>query len=180
VKLKAVLIAGLALLALAGAAKASGVLDKDHKDAGYDVVEARTTQLERALEKRAAQGDEGLTASARAATRGPRGPRGARGPKGAKGANGPAGVPGTFGSISVVSSPSIFLCSFFSGACAVGSVQAVCPPGTTLVGGGYTGAGIVTTVTWSAPVANAWGIIAVNLDEVPVSNLKAVAECATH
>jgi len=33
-------------------------------------------------------------------------------------------------------------------------------------------------VTWSAPVGNAWGIIAVNLDEVPVTGLKAVAECA--
>jgi hypothetical protein len=54
-----------------------------------------------------------------------------------------------------------------------------CPPGTVLTGGGYTGAGIVTTVTWSASVGNAWAIIAVNLDEAPVSNLKAVAECAS-
>jgi hypothetical protein len=78
-----------------------------------------------------------------------------------------------------VEGPSVFLCSSEAGSCAVGSAVVDCPPGTMLTGGGYKGAGIVTTVTWSAPLGNGWGVIAVNLDEVPVAALKPVAECAS-
>jgi hypothetical protein len=78
-----------------------------------------------------------------------------------------------------VDSPSAFLCSFEAGACAVGSAKVECPAGTALTGGGYTGAGILTTVTYSAPVGNGWGVIAVNFDEVPVTGLKATALCAS-
>jgi hypothetical protein len=49
-----------------------------------------------------------------------------------------------------------------------------------MIGGGYTGAGIITTVTYDAPSgANSWGVIGVNLDEFPVANFKAVAQCAS-
>jgi Collagen triple helix repeat (20 copies) len=178
-KLKAVVLAGLAVLALAGVAKAAGMIG-GHSNPAYDVVEEKTKRLEAKLE---AQGDQGATASlARPGRRGPRGPKGARGlrgPKGATGATGPAGPKGTFGAVTSYASAPVLLCSFEAGSCAVGSTKIECPPGTILTGGGYTGAGMVTTVTWSAPVGNSWGVIAVNLDEVPVAGLKAVADCAS-
>jgi hypothetical protein len=89
------------------------------------------------------------------------------------------GPKGTFGTITSVASLPVFLCSFESGSCAVGSARAECPAGSTLIGGGYTGAGIVTTVTYDAPSSNGWGVVAVNLDEVSVSGLRAVAQCAS-
>lgn len=165
-------VAAVALLAAAGIAQASGIVGTSHGDPAYDLVEQRVDQLERRLNLRASR-DE---ASISAVRRGPRGPRGAKGPKGAAGV---PGAKGTFGSMVSVDSSPTFLCAFSTGSCAVGSTAATCPPGTILTGGGYKGAGIVTTVTWSAPVGNAWSIIAVNLDEVSVSGLRAVAECGT-
>jgi hypothetical protein len=176
-KLTAVL-AAVALLA-AGVAQASGALSGGHEDASYDAAQAKVERVE----EKFAKADGPAAVAAR--PRGQRGPRGPRGPRGAKGAagpigpSGPSGPKGTFGSVKSVDGPSVFLCSFEAGSCAVGSAVADCPPGTTLTGGGYKGAGIVTTVTWSAPVANGWGVIAVNLDEVPVTALRPVAECAS-
>jgi hypothetical protein len=158
-------------------AQASGVLAGAHEKPGYDAAEAKADRLEAALEQQA-KGGPGANARPQG-RRGPRGPHGPRGPQGPQGAVGPTGPKGTFGSVVAVSGPATFLCAFESGSCAVGATRAECPTGTTLTGGGYTGAGIVTTVTWSAPVGNAWAIIAVNLDEAPVSNLRAVAECAS-
>lgn len=171
-RVKAALFLGVALaVAIAGVAKATGVFEgQGHQDASYDVVEAKVSRLEGRFEAREAPGPGSVAA------RPQRGPRGKRGPRGPQGQAGPKG---TFGSVVTVNGPSTYLCSFGVGGCAVGSTEVSCPPGTTLVGGGYTGAGIVTIVTWNAPVANSWGIIAVNLDEVPVSNLKAVATCAS-
>jgi hypothetical protein len=174
--LKVVLLTCLALLAIGGIAKASGLIG--HKDSKLDEVAQRTQALEQGLKKA-----DGATAShAQRGPRGPRGPKGAPGPKGAagaKGATGLTGPKGTFGAIVSVASAPAFLCSFESGSCAVGSARAECPPGTTLIGGGYTGAGIVTTVTYNAPAANGWGIVAVNLDEVSVTGLRAVAQCGS-
>jgi hypothetical protein len=48
-----------------------------------------------------------------------------------------------------------------------------------VTGGGYSGAGIVTTVTYSARSGNGWGVVAINLDEVSVSGLRAEALCAS-
>lgn len=172
---KVIVLAVLALLSVAAVAKASGVIGGGHENSAYDVVEAKAEALEQKLKARAGSGPADVAARP---ARGPRGPRGARGPKGPKGAIGPVGPKGTFSSVANVIGPPLFLCSFESGGCAVGTTQATCPPGTILTGGGYTGAGILTTVTWSAPVGNSWAIIAVNLDEVPVTNLKANAECA--
>jgi hypothetical protein len=173
-RLKVVGIVLAALLVIVTGAKASGVIGVGHEDDRYDSVEAKAERLAQKLEAQAGEGPVG--AAERPGRRGPRGPRG---PKGAHGAQGPAGPQGTFGSVISVNSSPVFLCSFEAGSCAVGSTRADCPPGTVLTGGGYTGAGIVTTVTWSAPVGNSWGVIAVNLDEVPVNGLKAVAECAS-
>lgn len=175
--LKAGAVFAVVALLAAGAAQASGVFADGHEDPSYDAAEAKAGRLEVKLVKQAEGASE---VSARPqGRRGPRGPRGFRGPRGPVGPTGATGPKGTFGSVSTVAGPSTFLCSFEAGACAVASTRVECPPGTILTGGGYTGAGIVTTVTWSAPVGNAWAIIAVNLDEVPVSNLKAVAECAS-
>jgi hypothetical protein len=172
-KLKVVAGVVLALGALAAVAGAAGVFK--HQDPAMDNLQAKQERLEARFDAKAL-GPAGAEAGAARVQRGKRGQRGARGPRGARGAAGPKG---TFGTITEVEGPSTFLCGFFVGSCAVGSTQATCPPKTTLVGGGYTGAGIVTTVTWSAPVGNSWGIIAVNLDEVSVSNLRAVAQCAS-
>jgi Collagen triple helix repeat (20 copies) len=178
----------VAMLATGGVAEATGVFK--HSDPEMNSVQQKQEALEGQLE--AAGGgnlsDQALSGGARG-PRGPRGPQGKKGaqgatgpkgPSGATGATGPTGPTGTFGSITTVSSTPSYLCSWEAGACAVGSARVECPAGTTLVSGGYTGAGIVTTVTFSAPSGNAWGIVAVNLDEVPVPNLRAVAQCATH
>jgi hypothetical protein len=161
-----------ALLAVAGVAQAAGVFQGGHKDPAADAAEAKSDRLEAKFE---AEAQQPQAASARPGRRGPRGSRGPRGPKGAKGATGPKG---TFGSVLSYASAGIVLAPYGSPG-AVGSTRVECPPGTLLTGGGYIGAGILTTVTWSASVGNAWGIIAVNLDETFVTGLKAVAQCAT-
>lgn len=187
-KFKVGLCTVIAVLATAGVAEATGVFK--HSDPEMNNVQQKQEMLEGQLEAVGGRNlsGEALSRGTRGARgpRGPRGPHGQRGPqgptgpKGATGATGPTGATGTFGSITTVSSAPAYLCSWEVGACAVGSTHVECPPGTTLVGGGYSGAGIVTTVTYNAPSGNGWGIVAVNLDEVPVATLRAVAQCATH
>lgn len=177
-----------ALMALGGAAKAAGVFE--HSDPQMNVLERKQQVLEGRFEGRAAELASALRSER--GPRGPKGPRGARGPQGpngatgpkgatgATGAPGPTGATGTFGTVTNVAGPPVYLCSFEL-SCAVGSASVTCPPGTTLVGGGYQGAGIVTTVTYDAPgPPNGWGLVAINLDETPVATLRAVAQCATH
>lgn len=177
-KLKLIGIAVAGLLAFAGVAQATDMFE--HDDQRLDSLQKRAQQLALTLQR------QPEAASTSRAQRGPRGRRGAQGtrgpqgPRGLQGSQGPQGPAGTFGSVISVDSSAAFLCSFESGACAVGSARAECPPGTTVTGGGYTGAGIITTVTYSARAGNGWGIVAVNLDEVPVSGLRAQAFCASH
>jgi hypothetical protein len=184
-KLRVGLCTAIAVLAFAGAAEATGVFK--HSDPEMNTVQQKQEELEGRLEAAGGQVVSGDALSRRdRGPRGLRGPHGERGrqgpagPKGATGATGATGPAGTFGTITSVSSAPVFLCAFETGACAVGSAHVECPPGTSLIGGGYTGAGLVTTVTYDAPSGNAWGIVAVNLDEVPVTALKAVAQCAAH
>ena len=181
-KIKVFVLSCMALLALAGIAKAAGVLG--HDDPQLDSLAQRTGELERSLREPTAT----TSVSARRGPRGfrgPQGPRGATGPKGATGATGATGAKGatgpkgSFAAVGSFASAPTFLCSFETGSCAVGSARAECPPGTSVIGGGYTGAGIVTTVTYSAPSGNGWGIVAINLDEVSVPSLRAVAQCAS-
>lgn len=182
-----VLVCGCAaLLALAGVAQAAGAFR--HSDPKMNALEQEQQALEGRLGAKAGELADALKKPQRGprgrqGPRGPRGPQGPTGPKGATGATGATGAPGpagTFGNITSTSSVGTYLCSYETGVCAVGSTRAECPPGTTLVGGGYSGAGLVTTVTYNAPSGNGWGIVAINLDEIPVSGLKAVAQCATH
>ncbi len=167
-KLKLLIACIIGALAFAGVAQAAGLFA--HEDNRMDQLQQRSTQLAQGLRQPSA----GISAR-----RGPRGPKGARGARGPVGPQGPAGAQGAFGGLLSVDSPPAFLCSFEAGPCAVGSARAECPPGTAVVGGGYLGAGIVTTVTYDARSGNGWGIVAVNLDEVPVSGLRAEAICAS-
>jgi hypothetical protein len=176
-KIKLIVTAMAGVLAFAGVAQATGAFR--HEDPQLDRLEDQAQKLASALQR---SDDTARSSRARRGPRGRQGPQGARGPqgqKGAQGAQGPQGPAGTFGSIIAAQSPGTFLCSFETGACAVGSARAECPPGTTVTGGGYTGAGIITTVTFSARSGNGWGIVAINLDEAPVSGLRAEALCAS-
>ena len=173
-KLKFMLIAAVALLSLGGIADAAGVFS--HEDSNLDIVQQRAQTLEGSLQESAE------AASTSRLRRGPRGPKGVRGPKGAPGQKGGNRRNWAQRHLWVdrfrIQLPDLSLFLRRPEACAVGTARAECPVGTTLIGGGYTGAGIVTTVTWNAGVGNGWALIAVNLDEVPVSGLKAVAQCA--
>ena len=68
------------------------------------------------------------------------------------------------------------LCDF-AASCAVGTAHVDCPAGTKLTGGGYTGGGIETNISYSAPSGNGWSIIAVNY--YGTVSIKAVALCAS-
>jgi len=174
-KARIIAVAVFGVLAFAAAAQATGVIG--HEDPQLDEIQIRAQKLANALQR------EASTANASRVRRGPkgiRGPRGSRGPKGLQGAQGAQGPAGTFGSIVATQSLSTSLCSLETGPCAVGSARVECPPDTTVTGGGYTGAGILTTVTFSAKSGNGWGVVAINFDEVPVNNLRAEALCATH
>jgi hypothetical protein len=160
-----ILVTAFAVFALVGVAQASGVIG----GGGMPQVDALQVKADR-IEARLLPTHEGASASAR---------RGRRGPRGRRGVRGPAGPRGSFSATARYESAGSFLCAFETGTCAVGSAKVDCPPGTLITGGGYTGAGILTTVTFSAPVANSWAVIAVNFDNVPVSGLKAVAVCAS-
>lgn len=137
-------------------------------DADRAAFQARAVHLEHMLKKRSEP-----TASISKKAR--RGPRGRRGPQGAKGAPGPVGPKGTFGSVTPVDGPPVSLCDF-DASCAVQTASAPCPPGTTVVGGGWKGGGIETIVAFSAPVGNGWNVIAVNF--YGSQSLNAVAMCA--
>jgi hypothetical protein len=162
-----ILVTAVAVFALAGVAQAAGVLGS----AASPALNAMQAKADR-LEARLAPDRNEANASARRGRRGPRGLKGEPGPRG------PAGPKGSFATTTRVDSPGAFLCSFEAGTCAVGSASVDCPPGTLLTGGGYTGAGILTTVTFSAPVGNGWAVIGVNFNEIPVTDFKATAVCA--
>ena len=165
-RVMAVAAAAVAVLVVA-VAQAADPTDPATRSA----FEARAAKLEERLEARSAGG---ASISARG-KRGPRGPRGARGPRGITGPKGATGPKGTFGSVIAVDGPKVTLCSEVP-SCAVQGASAPCPPGTVVVGGGWKGGGIETFFTWSAPVGNAWNIIAVNWYGTPQVN--AVAMCA--
>ncbi len=156
--------AAAALLALTGIAQGAGVFD----GSGGSNAEARERAIQKVFKDRDAAAAAGALAR--------RGPRGKRGPKGPRGPAGPAGPKGTFGSVTSVLSPSVSLCGWESGACSVGSATATCPPGTTVVGGGYAGAGIRAFI--SASVPGGWFVGAAN-ESVFSTTFKAEVLCAS-
>lgn len=176
-KAKLIAVTAAMLLMFVGVAQATGVFK--HEDPQLDRLQAQAKTLARALERD--QGSAGAS-KARRGKRGRRGPQGRRGPRGARGAQGAQGTQGpagTFGTVIGVESSPAFLCSFEAGACAVGSARVECPAGTKLTGGGFTGAGILTTVAYSSQSGNGWAVIGINFDEVPVDGLRATAMCAS-
>lgn len=177
-RVKVIAVSVFGVLAFAAIAQATGVME--HKDPRLDEIQSRAQSLANGLQREPSQAGASRVRRGPRGIRGPRGPQGAKGAKGAQGIQGAQGPAGTFGSIVSVQSPSTFLCSFETGACAVGSARVECPPNTAVTGGGYAGAGIFTTVTFSARSGNGWGVIAINFDEVPVTGLRAEALCATH
>ena len=120
-----------------------------------------------------------IATTARTASR--RGPRGPRGPQGAVGPQGPAGA---FSAANVVqvAGPSVTLCGFNGGTCAVGSSVATCPPGKVVLGGGWDGEAnppLSATVGYNEPTSpQTWEVIMVNDDNTSTASFHAVAICA--
>lgn len=162
-----ILVAALGgLLVLGGAAQAAGVLDSG----SADPAEAKEQRVLDAF------GNRTSDASASAQRRGP---KGSRGPRGAQGPQGPQGVPGpkgTFGAVTSISGPSVFLCGWESGSCSVSSSVVACPPGTTVISGGYSGAGIRAFI--DAPIPGGWFVGAANESSFSTT-FKAFALCAS-
>jgi hypothetical protein len=110
-----------------------------------------------------------------------RGPRGLRGPQGAVGRQGP---PGVFSAANVVQvpGPSVALCMFGAGTCAVGSSIATCPPGKVVIGGGWDGETnppLSATVGYNEPTSpTTWSVVMVNDDNTTTASFHAVATCA--
>ena len=145
-------LASVAVLAFVGFAQGSNPSDPDYSQ-----------KEQRLVERLGEPGPANI--SARRSKRGPRGPRGFQGPRGAQGA---AGVPGVIGEVGSFASAPVFLCGFFSGACSVGSTEIICPPGTQILSGGYSGVGIRAFINAPGP-NHGWVVGAANEDEEPTS-----------
>lgn len=166
-----VIAAAGVVIAVAVAVGAQADTPSPSRPLGTAALDARVERIESRFSDRS---NGGATLSS--VHRGPRGKRGPRGPQGAAGPQGPAGPQGTFGVVTSVDGPGVTLCET-AASCAVQGASAACPPGTTVVGGGWKGGGIETFIPWSAPVGNAWNIIAVNYSGTPT--IRAVAMCAS-
>jgi hypothetical protein len=187
-KWKIVVLAGCALVALGGVAKATGVVEGG-KAPGETAALVKEQLLVERFESHASAGASTYSSTLRGprgpkgrrGPKGPRGPQGALGPKGATGvtgATGPAGPAGAFATITTVKGATTFLTG--SGAGSVGSSSVTCPAGTSLISGGWQGGGLSETVAWNAPTgaANTWGVIMIN-DEETSTTFNSVALCAT-
>ena len=118
---------------------------------------------------------------AKGGKRGPRGPKGAAGAPGATGtpgATGPAGPKGAFSSVTTVGGPGVALAKFPQSG-AVGSSTATCPPGTTLIGGGWQGGGISATVSFNSGSGSSWSVVMTNDNEESTASFFATAFCAS-
>lgn len=183
---KAVAFVGLTLLACAGVAQATGVFKGSP-------AEITLKEREQELVERAEQARPVAVAARVRGPRGPRGPRGFHGPrgprgsqgpvgatgaKGATGATGPTGPKGSFSSITRVKGNTVFMAPFPELG-AVGSSTASCPAGMTAISGGWTGLGIVATVSFNSGAGGSWSVIAVNNDELEGTKLTAEATCVS-
>jgi Collagen triple helix repeat (20 copies) len=188
-KWKIVVLAGCALLALGGVAKATGIVAEGGKSPGESAALTKEQLLVERFESQVPVGPATYSATlkgprgpkGRRGAKGERGPQGALGPKGATGATGATGLTGpagAFSTITTVKGPTVFLSALGGGA--VGSSSAACPAGSSLISGGWQGGGISATVAWNAPTSTAgnWGVIMINDDEVSTT-FNAVAVCAT-
>lgn len=119
-----------------------------------------------------------LSLVARAALKGQRGPAGPPGAPGADGAPGPQG-PAGITSLSAATGPVTGLCAAGAGACQVGSSDASCPSGSTVIAGGFGASAIETFVLYSAATSSStWHVVAE--DEGPFTgSIQAQAICAS-
>ena len=122
-----------------------------------------------------------ISASTVRSLKGQRGQRGATGPRGAvgpQGAQGPAG-PVNIGATTAVQGPSVPICSFGSGSCAVATSTAVCPAGMKVVTGAsdvFTG-GIAGIANQASNDRSAWFVVAANSSSYAGGHVQAVAYC---
>jgi hypothetical protein len=170
VKIKFAAAIAVVALVFAGAAQAAGVLNAGQEG---DPAETKEHALAQKLDQRTTSAPLGALARTR---RGARGPRGPKGPAGAPGVPGAPGPRGTFGAITAVKGPSTFLCGWESGACSVGASTAQCPAGTTVVSGGYAGAGVRAFI--DSPVPGGWYVGAAN-ESALSTTFYAIALCAS-
>jgi hypothetical protein len=76
-----------------------------------------------------------------------------------------------------VNGPNVTLCGFEL-ACSVGSAHAECPPGTSVISGGF--GGLFTGEDFfSFASGNGWSVGAANWSEVPLTSFHATATCAS-
>jgi hypothetical protein len=160
VKIRLLLVVGVAALAFAGVAQASGMFE------GSDPKE-ELLQRERTLVR--TMHGPGHQALGRRGPRGPRGPRGFRGP---------AGPQGSFSAVTMVKGPTTVLAPFpEAGAVGVSSVN--CPAGSRAVSGGWQGGGILATVGYNAPGSGEWSVIMTNNNEFNSTSFNAIAICVS-
>lgn len=114
--------------------------------------------------------------------RGPAGAPGASGiagPVGASGPMGPIGDPALLSSFTEVSGPELSLCPENAGACATAATTVDCPPGWTVISGGYAGDLVQGTIDASIPSGETgWTIIATNDSTLLSLTVTAYAVCA--
>lgn len=62
---------------------------------------------------------------------------------------------------------------------AVGTSVANCPAGTSVIGGGWQGGGILATIGYNAGSVSAWSVIMTNNNEFNGTSFNAIAMCAS-
>jgi hypothetical protein len=157
-------VAAIALfVALTGAATAGTVAlitGKQIKNGSIGLVDLSTGT------KQSLHGSQG--------PQGPAGPAGAQGPAGTQGAAGPAGI----ASVKSALGPKTTQCPYGGGACQVATSTATCPPGSVVVGGGFS-AGSIDNITLYAGAANSTSYAVIADNEYSGSNtIQAQAICA--
>lgn len=178
-KWKAVVLAGFALVALGGIAKATGAIDSSPIDAKRQAMAEMVANREQAVtaeygrfNNRGQRGPRGFRGP-----RGAKGPAGPQGPKGATGATGATGPKGTFGSVAQVAGPTLVACGWEFGACSVVGTPINCPPGTVVTGGGFSNAGGYAFI--DSPIPTGWYIAVANEFASTPTTVRTFALCAT-
>lgn len=113
------------------------------------------------------------------AIHGKRGKPGIAGAAGVLGATGATGAAGVFSAadVSVVDGPVADLAPFGDPG-DVGSSDAVCPAGTTLISGGYGGTAVLGSIDDNEPIGPGWAVVASN--DAPINvEIQAFAVCAS-
>lgn len=166
-----VLLAGMAVLALAGGAwGASKINGKSIKTGTITGKQVKDHSLTRKDLRGSVRGPRGKTGK-----QGPMGPQGVPGPQGAAGARGPQGPAGPTLAARIVSAQA-------SGSVAAGdadSVSAYCPAGTTAISGSYTAIGVDAEVFMNTDFNTGvgWSVGVDNFDSSETADITAYVRC---